>query len=270
MLALGPDCSSFTFPNSSRHKRTSHNTVGDLSYFPVQVGNLMAVIAVFLCQLALARRAHFAMENPGDSQFFRFIDKVCLSFWGLGVEAWRLFTQTVARCPYDDSPEPKLGKLYKWVSSCQGIKGLNARCTCQSAHRKLGITCHDDMGSKSWTGDHQALGESAAYPQRLGEALINMWQLHCQPISVDWSRHALAMEWTDPRCTSQDTETAPEASGIGVKRSRCQTQAPKAANHANQDSQGLGPWGALGTGVGFAGSSTEPRRQSPSRKDLGP
>ena len=47
LLALGPDCSSFTFPNSSRHKRTLHNAVGDLSYFPVGIGNLMAVDSDF-------------------------------------------------------------------------------------------------------------------------------------------------------------------------------------------------------------------------------
>ena len=52
LLALGPDCSSFTFPNSSRHKRTMHNHMGDLSYGPVCIGNLMGVAALFLCQLA--------------------------------------------------------------------------------------------------------------------------------------------------------------------------------------------------------------------------
>lgn len=283
LLALGPDCSSFTFPNSSRHKRTSHNAVGDLSYFPVSVGNLMAVIAVFLCQLALARKAHFALENPSDSQFFRFVDEVCPSFWGRGVEAWRLFVQTVTRCAYDDNPEPKIGKLYKWVSSCQGIKGLNARCKCQSAHRRLGFTNSDGTG---WTGDYQALGESAAYPRRLGEALLNMWQRHCQPIDADWSRHVLAMEWRDPRSVSQDTELAPEASGGGVKKSRCQVPAPKAANQDQVVSQDLGPWGGSGVVVeqsrhsvraqdlgpwGASGVGVEKSRsQSLSQKDLGP
>ena len=67
LLALGPDGTSFTFPNSSRHKRKAGLEVGDLNYEPVNVGNLMAVIALFLCQLALACRVHFALENPLDS-----------------------------------------------------------------------------------------------------------------------------------------------------------------------------------------------------------
>lgn len=287
LLALGPDCSSFTFPNSSRHKRSSLNSMGDLSYFPVTIGNLMAVIAVFLCQLALAHKAHFAMENPSDSHLFRFIDDVCPSFWGRGVEGSQLSVQSVPRCPYDDSPEPKLGKVYKWVSSCSGIKGLNLACTCFLQHRKLGIRRHppDGIGIASWSGDLKALAESAAYPQRLGEALITMWQKHCRPISAEWSRRALAMEWTDPRDdSSQDTAAAPEASEVGVKKSRRQMPAPTvgnhdqadvkksrrqmpaptAGNHDQEDSQDLGPWGVVGAGV------KESRCKSPLRGGLGP
>jgi len=291
LLALGPDCSSFTFPNSSRHKRTLHDVLGDTEYLPVSIGNLMAVIAVFLCQLAIVRRAHFALENPGDSHLFRFIEEV-FPPWA----SWRslhLFSQSVSRCPYDDSPEPKLGKLYKWVSSCPGIKGLNARCKCQGAHRRLGIRRSDG----TWCGDCGALAESAAYPMRLGEALIKMWQQHCQPIDADWSRCALVMEWTDPHSTKQDTEAAPEASGVGVKKSRCEVPAPKAAScdgvvshdlgpwggsgvavkksrcqvpakaaadHDQVESQGFGPWGAIGAGV------MESRCQPPLQGELGP
>ena len=174
LLALGPDCSSFTFPNSSRHKR--HSAVaGDLLYKPVNVGNLMAVIALFLCQLALARRVHFALENPPDSHIFRFFQSVCPDFMKMvmpdSVEESRcqgLHAQSVTRCPYDDSPEPKLQKVYKWLTTWPGIKALNARCKCKELHRKLGKTTSDGV----WTGNLQLLAESAAYPKRLGEALL--------------------------------------------------------------------------------------------------
>ena len=256
-MALGPDCSSFTFPNSSRHKRNHNDVLGDLSYLPVSIGNLMAVIAIFLCQLAICRRVHFALDNPSDSQFFRFIKEVFPS-WA----SWRslhLFSQSVLRCPYDDAPEPKLGKLYKRVSSCPGITGINARCTCQGDHRRLGFRRSDGAG---WTGDHVALGESAAYPMRLGEALINMWQQHVQPIDADWSRSALVMQWADPRSTTQDTEAAPQASGVGVKKSRSQANRDQVVSH------NFGPWGGSSVAAG------EPRRQAPDASDhdddLGP
>ena len=71
LLALGPDCRFFTFPNSSRHKRKAGLEVGDLNYEPVNIGMLMGVIALLLCQLALARRVHFALKNPPDSCIFR-------------------------------------------------------------------------------------------------------------------------------------------------------------------------------------------------------
>ena len=265
LLALGPDCSSFTFPNSSRHKRNLNDVLGDLSYLPVSIGNLMAVIAVFLCQLAIVRRVHFALENPGDSQFFRFIEEVFPSW-----VSWRslhLFSQSVLRCPYDDTPEPKLGKVYKWVSSCPGIKSLQAKCKCQGAHRRLGFTRNDGTG---WTGDSGALGESAAYPNRLGEAVLNMWRKHCQPIDADWSCSALALPWADPRSTNQDTETAQQASDVGVKKSRCQVPAPKVANCDPVVSHDLGPWG------GSSGVVKQSRRQVPApaavdhAHDLGP
>ena len=102
LLAVGPDCSSFTFPNSSRHKRHS-SVAGDLLYEPVNVGNLMAVIALFLCQLALARRVHFALENPPDSAMFRFFQSLCPDFMRMvmpdSVEESRCQGATYPVCP---------------------------------------------------------------------------------------------------------------------------------------------------------------------------
>ena len=252
----------------------------------------MAVIAVFLCQLAITRRVHFALENPGDSHIFRFFELV-FPPWA----SWRslyLFSQSVPRCPYDDSDEPKLGKSYKWVSSCPGVKELQAKCTCQGAHRKLGF--RNDRG---WTRDQGALGESAAYPKRLGEAVLKVWEKHCQPVDADWSRSALALPWADPRSTTQDTEEAvQQASGGGVKKSRCQAPAPEVATSdpvvpdnlgpwggssvavkksrrqvpapaAVDHDHDLGPWGAMGVGA-MESSVMESRCQSPLQEELGP
>jgi hypothetical protein len=168
LCALGPDCSSFTFPNSSRHKPTACDSTGALTYKPVIIGNLMAVIALFLCQLCMFRRVQFALENPPDSNLFSLFNTVCPDFMSLGVQA----SQTVHRCSYDDIEEPRLFKFYKWIASWRGVKGLNARCQCSLTHKTLGKTTPEGQ----WSGDLEALQASAAYPVRLGEAMITMWE----------------------------------------------------------------------------------------------
>jgi len=195
LLAMGPDCSSFTFPNSSRHKRKLGIECGDLHYEPVNVGNLMAVIALFLCQLALARRVHFALEMA-SSDMFRFFERVCPGFMEMVVAdgAERsgrqgVHGQTVARCPYDESPEPKLQKAYKWLATWPGIKCLNAECKCQQSHRRLGYRTSEG----AWSGNVLALAESAAYPKKLGKALLATWMWGCVAISATWSNQALAL-----------------------------------------------------------------------------
>ena len=242
LLALGPDCSSFTFPNSSRHKR-HWGVTGDLLYGPVNVGNLMAVIALFLCQLALARGVHFALENPPDSHIFRFFESVCPDFMNMQmpdrIEESRcqgLHAQSVTRCPYDDSPEPKLAKYYKWLATWPGIKALNARCKCTGGvHRRLGKTTPDGV----WTGNPQLLAESAAYPKRLGEALLGSWLKGSTAIKASWSATALDLVWVDPR------EEAP-ALKKATATSRKSRSAPLAAPNREEEPVwapgGFGPW----------------------------
>ena len=208
LLAMGPDCSSFTFPNSSRHKRKVGAECGDLQYSPVILGNLMAVIALFLCQLAVARRVHVGLENPPDSYIFRFFERLCpqlmsvkesrgqAQLMGANEESGHrgFYSMTVHRCAYDDSPSPKIQKTYKWLASWSKIKGLNGRCTCQGSHRRCGRT--DAEGA--WSGNSAILAESAAYPDRLGRALLASWMQGCA-INASWSKEALAFTWVDPR-----------------------------------------------------------------------
>ena len=258
LLAVGPDCSSFTFPNSSRHKRHS-SVAGDLLYEPVNVGNLMAVIALFLCQLALARRVHFALENPPDSAMFRFFQSLCPDFMRMvmpdSVEESRcqgLHIQSVHRCPYDDGPEPKLQKVYKWLATWRGIKTLNARCKCKELHRTLGKTSPDG----AWTGNLKLLAESAAYPKRLGEALLASWVQGSKAITISWSNAALGLVCEDPRTGDECSEAWPNHQG--VKR-RQKAQSSKA-----QPSE-LGPWGSI-TELGPRGKGTEQESRSQESK----
>ena len=75
--------------------------------------------------------------------------------------------QTVARCAYDEGPEPQIQKLYKWLATWPGTKGLHARCKCQQDHRTVGHT----SSQGGWSGNLPFLAESASYPKKLGKAL---------------------------------------------------------------------------------------------------
>merc|ERR1712026_874 len=91
-----------------------------------------------------------------------------------------LHAQTVFRCFYDDSPEPKIHKHYKWVATWPGIKALSARCQCKEPHRRLGTRSPDG----AWSGNARLLAESAAYPKRLGKALLDSWMQGSIAISI--------------------------------------------------------------------------------------
>ena len=257
LLALGPDCSSFTFPNSSRHQRKLNEEVGDTSYEPVNVGNLMAVIALFLCQLALARRVHFALENPPDSHMFRFFERLCPDFMKMivpdGTESrgvmgsQGLHVQSVSRCPYDDSPEPKLKKTYKWLATWPGIKGLNARCRCKQEHRRLGRL----SSTGAWSGNLTALAESAAYPVRLGEALVNCWVQGGVAIDTAWSKQALALPWADPRDTHDGLSRC-----CSVEESQGPRKVAKVSQGQGVKSVEFGPWGESHNATSSTGSNT--------------
>ena len=273
LLALGPDCSSFTFPNSSRHKRKVGLEVGDLNYEPVNVGNLMVVIALFLCQIALACRVHFALESPLGSCIFRFCGRVCPDFMNMvvadGVERsgrQGVHAQTVARCAYDEGPEPKIQKAYKWLATWPGIKGLNARCKCQQDHRTVGHT--NSQGG--WSGNLPLLAESASYPKKLGTALPTSWVQGCVAINAAWSNQAVALTWQGPR-ESVECLPAPEpkkvsnTSGLGPWDVIADA-AEAAESGSTAVEPDYGPWSARNSHV----QPSAPAATSPSNNSFGP
>lgn len=252
LLAMGPDCSSFTFPNSSRHKRKASAECGDPQYSPVTLGNLMAVIALFLCQLAVARRAHVSLENPPDSYIFRFFERLCPHLMGVNESGCQgFYSMSVQRCAYDDSPVPKIQKTYKWLATWGKIKGLNARCTCQGEHRKCGRT----NAAGAWSGNLAILAESAAYPDRLGRALLASW-MQSPAINASWSKEALGFTWFDPR--SEDAHkfvTTPGGQSVKFSRFRpwgdaidsdakqeTSSSVAQSQSHKPEPSSSFGPW----------------------------
>jgi hypothetical protein len=246
LLAMGPDCSSFTFPNSSRHLRKVDNHWGDLGYMPVLVGNISAIIAMFLFQLALTRGVHCTVENPPDSRIFHFWSETS-RLLTLLQDSGACWSQTVHRCAYDSSRLPRLSKLYKFIGSWQGVKGLNARCTCNGIHR---LTGSRDAANK-WTGDVVALGESASYPKALGEALLRAWE-QATPVPMEVRKKAGESLWIDTHGSMH----------LGVKASRSDDGTPPPAKRrdfrgahskenmdskqkAIQENSDCGPWGQM-------------------------
>ena len=217
LLTLAPDCRTFTFPNSVNHKRRIDFLQGDESYEPVFWGNTMAVAAAFLMQVAIVRQVHLCWENPPDSFMPKYL---CTLFPPLQ----QLEPQTVHRCAYDKSQFPRLRKLYKFFATGTWIKRVNACCKCPgNLHQHLG---HKDHIGK-WTGDKDALKASAAYPCKLGEALISAW-LTADPLSQALQETMLKGKWC--QIWSQ---------GVGVSKASVQKCSKQCRGDAHTKA---GPW----------------------------
>ena len=74
MLAMGPTCATFGFPNSSRCKRSLDNPWGDETYDKVQVGNAECEVCRFFVLLGVARGLFVVLENPPRSWLFDLLE----------------------------------------------------------------------------------------------------------------------------------------------------------------------------------------------------
>ena len=167
LLWMAPVCSSFGFMNSSNCKRSAANSWrGDETYESVQDGNLGADIACFLFWLAWARGVEVAMENPSKSAFWKYGSVVSLC------ECLQLSTALANRCAYDVAPFGRRPlKQYKFLASGSWIEETARACKCPNgAHKKLVI--NDERGV---TGIPKELQASAAYPRKLGVAIVAAW-----------------------------------------------------------------------------------------------
>ena len=184
LLWMGPLCSSFVFPDSSKCKRKASNFDGDTTYPPVFQGNLMAVIAAFLVQVALARGVHAAIENPAGSTFWSFIRGYCKLLDCLNF-------QVTPRCAFDDHPLPKISKKYKVSGSGAWVRRLQRNCSCPDGQHQM--LMHDAESGR--TGNKELLKASGAYPPRFGDAVIGAWEA-AGPVCAALQEVAANTEWT--------------------------------------------------------------------------
>ena len=166
LLWMGLPCSSFVFLNSSNCKRNLYNGYkGDTNYPPVKLGNLFANEAKFLAELAFKRNVQVVIENPPSSCLWSYYPEKFMNELGC--------TAVVYRCRFDDSAPPgnKLWKQYKFAGTDPWVCRLHLGCDCNNTHSKL--TYKDKNGGVC--GNQALLTDSAAYPKRLGRAVIEAW-----------------------------------------------------------------------------------------------
>ena len=195
LLWMGPLCSSFVFPDSSHCKRKASNFDGDTTYTPVFEGNMMAVIAAFLVQVALARGVHAAIENPGGSTFWSFIRGYCKLLDCLNF-------QLTPRCPFDDGPLPKISKKYKVSGTGAWVRRLQRTCSCPDGQHQL-LMHTAETGSV--TGNKDLLKASGAYPPRFGAAVIGAWEA-AGPVCAALQEAAANTEWTQKTSSPADVQ----------------------------------------------------------------
>ena len=211
LLAMAPVCSSFTFPNISRTKRSSQDFSGDpendsamapsyssgcicicrmyeleakghslehstsTALSQVRDGNHMAEVAAFLFIIAVSRGVHAFLENPAGSMMFSYLREHFEPLHPL------LATSIADRCHYSDEPMgERFLKPFKFLASGRWIHHVNGRCACVP-QKHIELMKVDDKGRVSGT---PALKASQAYPRRLGEALVSAWA-NSEPVPKD-------------------------------------------------------------------------------------
>jgi len=237
LLMMAPVCSSFVWLNSSRCMRTAENHfAGRVSYEPVHTGNVMGEMAAFLFAVAWARGAHVVLENPPASHLWDYLPvKRVLEAINSHTPLHHIVTY---RCAFDDAPHgERYLKPYKFLGSGSWLERARRSCDCPDRrHRELAVS-HDGAVS----GIRDRLTESAAYPPRLGAAIVNAWASTVDG-TVDTSGEAppprapstptkasrRAASWliasdSAPRLRKKGRPAACNHSGLSVSQSWCES-----------------------------------------------
>ena len=219
LLWQGVQCSSFVFADSSNCKRKRDNVQGDLSYQPVVEGNAMANAAAFFMVVCVLRGVQAGLENPAGSQLFEYVRSTTDLIKGL-------CSQICHRCAYDDGPYPRIGpKPYKFLCTGNWIHNVKQKCSCpvppagEQQHQKL--MEHSATGGVSGTSK---LKTSAAYPKRLGRAIVTAWSIWRTASSETLAGVQGVLESKEPKCASNkgkgSSETCESSRSPGVLESK--------------------------------------------------
>ena len=171
LVHFAPVCSSWLWLCMSVTKRKkSSRYVGDLQSTVVQQGNAITDAAAALFKLAHIRGCCCVLENPVRSVMFQYGSLVdCLA----GIP---LHYAVCPHCKFSTAPVgQRFSKKFKFMCNGPWVGQLRAVCDCQAGHLTLVRTRKAGGRRKVW-GIPKLLLESAAYPPKLGEAIIQAWQ----------------------------------------------------------------------------------------------
>lgn len=254
LLWMAPVCSSWIFLNlrcTMRTRAGGPKFRGDLRYLPVRHGNLMAEMAAFLFLVAVSRGVHAVIENPACSMMFKyevFANACCLwspRFWAV-----------LPHCRHSTAPYgSRFGKKFKLMGSHAWVLQLACKCLCPGRVHKRLTTEKSVGGKRAVTGLKQALKDSAAYPAKMGIAVIH-----------HWSRGRSS----GPRSGSSGPRSGNTARSAGPKPKAHGSKRRSAAGHG-ATKQSKKTWTALDLGESLEGSSSSsraPEKQRPCWQSL--
>ena len=171
LVHFAPVCSSWLWLCLSQTKRQrSSRYGGDLQSKLVQEGNSIADAAAVLFKLAHSRGVSVTLENPARSFMFQYGPLVdCLA----GIP---LHYAVCPHCKFSTAPVgQRFSKKFKFMCNGPWVGQLRAVCDCQAGHLTL-VRTRDAGGRRKVWGIPKLLHASAAYPPKLGEAIIQAWQ----------------------------------------------------------------------------------------------
>ena len=188
LLWMAPVCSSWILLNLKCTKRTTvggPRFSGNLHYLPVREGNLMAEMAAFLFSVAVLRGAQAVLENPAASMLFNY--EVAKTAWEA---VWpECFWAVLPHCRFSSAPfGRRFGKKFKLMASHPWVQRLACKCKCPGRVHQPLATSKVVNGKCVVTGCKQALKDSAAYPLKMGIAVIDAWICNSGPDEMQGPR----------------------------------------------------------------------------------
>ena len=145
----------------------------------------MAEMAAFLFAVAVLNGAHAVIENPAGSMIFNY--EVAATAWEA---VWpKRFWAVLPHCRFSTAPYgSRVLKKFKLMGSHQWVQQLACKCQCPGRKHRPLATTKVVNGKRTVTGCNQALKDSAAYPAKMGIAIINAWIHSSQTVELHGPR----------------------------------------------------------------------------------
>eukprot|EP00438_Fugacium_kawagutii_P024684 Skav214873 [mRNA] locus=C9124645:1005:1931:+ [translate_table: standard] len=167
LVWVSPDCATFCGLCIHQTQRSLQNPTGNAESDRVNQGNYMAQVSMMLFVLAWMLGAHPVLENPAGNWIWKF-PAVTQVFEHIGV--WKA---TLCRCRFSRGFRPK--KAYGLAGPAAWIELLNYPCNHDYPHQKL-ANVETKNGRVQVNGKPKALKDSASYPLKMGQKVIDVWR----------------------------------------------------------------------------------------------